>query len=341
MVSLGTIRKYAPTFYLNAYDNNRPTSVETFLAESSLVDPVGRVIAAEASPEAMAENASADNCLIPANGACPTAENEFESGSVPVGSGTSGLGAVEAPVYVKALDHGAYIDLKYFTFYAWNGFQAFQAGILTGLKTTSYNFTWAEFSRHYGDWEHVTVRITRDHSRIVAVYYSQHQGGRWVTDPPMDGTHPISHVGWNSHANYPTAGVHEIRALLPPPGVPPVMWLKAVDITTNTGTFAVYHRPARFYPDGIIWTPWRNDRHLAQLDHDTQASRWLAFEGRWGPRRRTAIEAPPSLPGSAHIILKNLAKTAQSLGQLDPYIQEDGPLGPSGMNWRAAAELGP
>jgi len=341
MITLDTIRKYAPTFYLNAYDNHRPTSVEKFLAQTSLMDAGGHVIAVEATPEVMAAHASGGSYLAPADGKFPTADNEFESGDAVVDSGTAGLGRVDAPVYVKVFDDGKHVDLKYFTFYAWNGFQASQAGILTGQETTPYNFAWAQFSRHYGDWEHVTVRITEDHSRIIGVYYSQHSGGQWTTHPSMDGTHPISYVGWNSHANYPTAGIHEIKTTLPPPGIPPVSWLKAVDITTNSGAFAVYHKPVKFYPNGVIWTPWRSDRQLVQLDHDAKAAQWLTFEGRWGPKRTTKIEAPPNLPGNAHELLKSLAEKSKSTGDLDQYLHEDGPLGPSELNWRAPSEAGP
>jgi hypothetical protein len=73
----------------------------------------------------------------------PTSGNDFETGDPIVPGTVSGWGQSNAPVYVKTIDTGNYIDLKFYMFYAINGFQTFQAGIIVNFKTQPYLFDWA------------------------------------------------------------------------------------------------------------------------------------------------------------------------------------------------------
>jgi len=338
-VDLATIQKCAPTIYLNAYENNRPTDVLTFLSQSSLLDASGNVIAATASPAILAANTASTNYLVPANGVYPSASNDFETGVTATSSGTSGLGQVKAPVYVKVLDFGTYVDIKYFFFYTWNGFQAFRTGIISGLTTKPYNFDWSQFALHYGDWEHVTVRLSEDLSTVQGVFYSEHHDSAWVTNPTFSGTHPIVYAGWNSHANYPTSGIQVNDTILNSPGVIPLSWLKVVDVTTNSGTFECYHAPTTFYANGLIWTPWSDTSNLVLLDSDATAAQWLAFNGQWGPTVTETIEEPPSgLPSAGRSELYVLAKSASILNLLSSYTSESGPNGPEAVDWDISKE---
>jgi hypothetical protein len=338
-VDLSTIQKYAPTIYLNAYENNRPTDVLTFLAQSSLLDTNGNVIAATATPAILAANTASTNYLVPSNGVYPSSSDEFETGVTPAASGTTGLGQVTAPVYVKVIDFGTYVDIKYFFFYTWNGFQPFRAGIISGLTTKSYNFDWAQFALHYGDWEHVTVRLSEDLSTMQGVFYSEHHDSAWVTSPTLSGTHPIVYAGWNSHANYPTSGIQVNDTILNSPGVIPVSWLKVVDVTTNSGTFEYYHKPANYYANGLIWTPWSSTSNFVLLDSDATAAEWLAFNGQWGPTVTETIDEPPSgLPSAGRSELYVLAKTASILDLLSSYTSESGPNGPEAVDWDISKE---
>jgi hypothetical protein len=338
-VNLATIQKYAPTIYLNAYENNRPTNVLTFLTASKLLDAKGNVLASPATPAALAANPASTNYLVPADGVYPSASDELESGVTPTETSTSGLGQVTAPVYVKVLDFGTYVDIKYFFFYAWNGFQPFRAGIISGLTTKAYNYDWAQFALHYGDWEHITVRLSEDLSTVQGVFYSEHHDSAWVTGPTFSGTHPVVYAGWNSHANYPTAGIQINATILDSPGVVPVSWVKVVDVTTNSGTFATYHTPGSFYSNGLIWEPWADTSNLVLLDSDATAAKWLAFNGQWGPTVTESIAEPPSgLPSAGRSELYVLAQGASFLNLLSSYTAESGPNGPEAVDWDISKE---
>jgi len=246
---------------------------------------------------------------------------------------------VNAPVYVKVLDFGTYVDIKYFFFYTWNGFQAFRVGILQGLTTNPYNFDWSQFALHYGDWEHVTVRLSEDLSTVKGVFFSEHHDSAWVTNPSFSGTHPLVYAGWNSHANYPTSGIQVNDTILNSPGVIPVSWLKVVDVTTNSGSFAAYHVPSNFYANGLVWTPWSNTSNLVLLDSDPVAAQWLAFNGQWGPSVTEKIEEPPSsLPSAGRSELYVLANGASVLNLLSSYTSESGPNGPMAVDWDISKE---
>ena len=338
-VSLATIQKYAPTIYLNAYENNRPTNVLTFLANSKLLDASGNVLASPATPAALAANTTSTNYLVPSDGVYPSSSNEFETGVTPTATSTSGLGQVTAPVYVKVLDFGTYVDIKYFFFYTWNGFQPFRAGIISGLTTKAYNFDWAQFASHYGDWEHVTVRLSEDLSTVQGVFYSQHHDSAWVTSATFSGTHPIVYAGWNSHANYPTADVQVNTTILNSPGVIPVSWIKVVDVTTNSGNFETYHTPSTFYSAGLLWEPWSDTSNFVLLDSDTTAAKWLAFNGQWGPTVTETIDEPPSgLPSAGRSELYVLANGASILSLLSDYTSASGPSGPAAADWDISKE---
>jgi hypothetical protein len=340
-VSLSVVQEYAPTIYLNAYEKNMPSSVDSFFAQSKLMSSGGIVLDNPVTYAALAANTSASNYLTPSNGVFPTASNDFQSGDAIVSIGNN-TAESNSPVYVKTIDYGTYIDLKYYIFYTWNGFQGFQAGILVGLKTKPYYFDWSQFALHYGDWEHVTVRITEDTSKLIGVFYSQHGDEQFVTNPALDGTHPVVYSAWDSHANYPTSGNNINTVILNSPGVLPVSWLKVSDVTTNGDgtTFAPYSNPSPFYSNGVQWKPWQSTSQLVLLDNNSSAAQWLSFMGPWGPTYTNAIEDPPSaLPSGAPSELHTLASAGNLVGLLSSkYTQSGGPYGPLAQNWNVSNE---
>ena len=182
-VSLDVIQKYAPTIYLHPYDNHHPMAVEGFLSESSMLDQSGNVLKSGLTPADLATYSSSTNYLRFTNNTFPSAGNDFETGDPIVAGSSSGWGQSNAPIYVKTIDYGTYIDLKFYMFYAINGFQTFQAGIIVNFKTQPYLFNWGNFALHQGDWEHVTVRISEDTTKLLGVFYSQHGGAQWVANP--------------------------------------------------------------------------------------------------------------------------------------------------------------
>ena len=339
-VSLDVIQKYAPTIYLHPYDNHHPMAVEEFLSASSMLDQSGNTLKSGLTPADLATYSSSTNYLRFTNGVFPTAGNDYETGDPIVAGSAAGTGQSNAPVYVKTIDYGTYIDLKFYLFYAINGFQTFQAGIIVNLKTQPYLFDWGNFALHQGDWEHVTVRISEDTTKLLGVFYSEHGKAAWVAQPSLDGTHPIVYSAWDSHANYPTAGIVIDDIILNSPGVIPLSWLKVANITTNTsgGTIAAYHQPSPYYPNGITWAPWQNTSQLVLLDGNAATAPWLAFNGQWGPSWTTAVGQPPSLPSGAGTELYDLATAGNTLGLLSNYTKEGGPLGPQAAGWNVSNE---
>jgi len=336
-VSFDTIQKYAPSIFMNAYDNNHPASVESFFAQSVLVDQNGNTISNTVTPAILAANTSSSNYLRPANNVFPSSSNDFESGGSIVSAGNN-TGQSNAPVYVKVIDNGTSIDLKYYMFYTWNGFQGFQVGVITNFKTQPYFMNWSRFASHYGDWEHVTVRISEDTNTLIGVYYSQHGEAQFVATPSLDGTHPIVYPGWNSHANYAVSGTNINTQILDSPGIIPVSWLKVVDVTTNSGNFVYYNKPNPFYSNGVQWKPWQDASQLVLLDNNAVAAQWLSFNGNWGPTVTNAIEHPPTLPSGATDELYTLAQGGNFLGLLSKYVVASGPQGPQTAGWNVSNE---
>ena len=136
-VSLDVIQKYTPTIYLHPYDNHHPMAVEPFLSESSLLDQSGNVLKSGLTPADLATYSSSTNYLRFTNNVFPSDTNEFETGDPIVAGSSSGWGQSNAPIYVKTIDYGNYIDLKFYMFYAINGFQTFQAGIIVNFKNAA------------------------------------------------------------------------------------------------------------------------------------------------------------------------------------------------------------
>jgi Vacuolar protein sorting-associated protein 62/Ricin-type beta-trefoil lectin domain len=339
-VGLDVIQKYAPTIYLHPYDNHHPMAVEPFLGASSMLDQSGNVLKNGLTAADLATYSGSTNYLRFTNNVFPTAGNDFETGDPIVPGTVSGWGQSNAPVYVKTIDNGSYIDLKFYMFYAINGFQTFQAGIIVNFKTQPYLFDWANFALHQGDWEHVTVRISEDTTRLLGVFYSQHGKAVWVPNPSLDGTHPVVYSAWDSHANFPTADIYIDTVILNSPGIIPLSWLKVANITTNTagGTTVAYHRPNPYYANGISWTPWQNTSQLVLLDGNPATAPWLAFNGNWGPSWTTAVDQTPSLPSGAGTELYDLATVGNALGLLNNYTSEGGPLGPQAAGWNVSNE---
>lgn len=339
-VSLSVIQQYAPTIYLHPYDKHHPMAVEDFLAQNSMLDQSGNVLKSGLTPADLATYVSSTNYLSFTNRTFPSASNDFESGDPIVPAASAGWGQSNAPIYVKVIDSGSYIDLKFYTFYGINGFQTFQAGIIVNFKTQPYLFDWANFALHEGDWEHVTVRISEDTTRLLGVFYSQHGKAAWVPNPALDGTHPIVYSAWDSHANFPASGIFIDDIILNSPGIIPLSWIKVANITSNTtgGTTVAYGKPSPYYPNGITWKPWQDTNQLVLLDGNATAAQWLAFNGNWGPTWTTPVEHTPALPSGAGTELYDLATAGNTLGLLSNYTHESGPLGPQAAGWNVSNE---
>lgn len=184
-----------------------------------------------------------------------------------------------AAAYVHVLDVSGMpnqVDLQYWFFYPFNGDETVRVEAPLELAA-EVEITYSE---HFGDWEHVTVRVDiTDEStpKIVAVYYSQHSWGQWTTQAPSgdpdagysltSGTHPVAYCARGTHAHYPAAGGPYLIGGGSFVGVD----FMAVDYT-GKGQSVSYWNTGRTV---IV----ANESSIA---YSVTAPGWIGFEGRWG-----------------------------------------------------------
>ena len=115
---------------------------------------------------------------------------------------------------------------------------------------------------HEGDWEDVTVGITRDDRPIYAAY-SQHCKGamRFWDNVSHEGDHPNVYVALGSHANYFTFGPHPIRMTC-------LGW---------AGSLARLEKPVDVAGENDPEGP--DDAKVFRID---PAAPWVSFGGPWG-----------------------------------------------------------
>jgi hypothetical protein len=124
-----------------------------------------------------------------------------------------------AKAFVSVLQgaDGTYLDLQFWFFYAYNGPAKFH---LTVGRVVDDHVRMSTCGRHYGDWEHVTLRLVRAREtsglpwRLQDVYLSRHAFSKWlggISALRFSGRHPIVYVARDSHAHYPSAGVQYYR----------------------------------------------------------------------------------------------------------------------------------
>lgn len=114
---------------------------------------------------------------------------------------------------ISVRQQGSALYLTFWFFYPFNG-----PGH-TFIFGSSIPDDQSQRGRHYGDWEHVTIRVLRTeeaplHLKLDAIYLSRHSATPWYSDlskftyggKTLNGTstQPIVYVALNTHANYPS-----------------------------------------------------------------------------------------------------------------------------------------
>lgn len=112
--------------------------------------------------------------------------------------------------YVRAAklkDNTDLWDLQYWFFYPYNG-------LLKGQEAAGYipvvGGVAVFVGKHVGDWEHVTVRVSKSQQKIVGVAYHAHDSdANWETTNVelTDDGHPVVYAGYHSHACYYAGGL--------------------------------------------------------------------------------------------------------------------------------------
>ncbi len=214
-----------------------------------------------------------------------------------------------APVYAFYADKGSNIvDLVYFFYYPYN----------RGKEVVD-----TIWGNHVGDWEHITVRLTRLPDQTltpVQAYLSAHSFGgvyEWADVERFEDTHPVVYSAWGSHGVWSAPGDHVYMSigeeLL---GV--CVTIVCTDLTDETAA-------------GIAWDTWEN---VAGFD-------FVAKEGlagaAWPVWMSDAFQdpgaAPATAPGGGPIFRWGNEEDCSTLGvDISDLIGvcrlEDGPTGP-------------
>jgi len=193
------LAKYQPVTYFAPGEAFRPTTVQSFVTDSTLerfvqqartwvpIDPAPTV---ESLPTAGAGWRLNQRTCTPADGV---------PGAVCYAAAWSGH---EAPgtVYGRVVRLASRTVLQYWFFY-YDDFYPYNPLVP--------DFIW---QAHEGDWEVVNVVLSRADDEPLEVGYSQHCLGRtraWSETRRWRGHHPVVFVALGSHANYFSPGTHQ------------------------------------------------------------------------------------------------------------------------------------
>ncbi|RFU76897.1 vacuolar sorting-associated 62 [Trichoderma arundinaceum] len=228
-------------------------------------------------------------------------EPSWVHGVKPNGHGET-VGAVSCAVVLRHHpDDSSVVDAFYFYFYAFNN-----GGHVLGIPE--------DF--HVGDWEHSMVRFCN--GVPSQIFLSQHEGGEAFSYDALEkiGKRALIFSAFGGHANYATAGSHNIPFTLPPlpainlssvsiPGVPS-------SVLSNLNLSAILEAvlPANLLQDktsmGTLWDPVANAyaynytldfdpnrsaeennkfTPLATKSHPNPPVGWLTYFGQWGDKQ--------------------------------------------------------
>jgi hypothetical protein len=202
------LQKFQPVTYFAQGEAFRPTTVDTFIADSNLerfVPPLGTWVPVDTHPTSGSLPTSGAGWRLNQRDCSPT------GGSAAAGCYAAAWNAHDAPstVYGRVARLETRTVLQYWFFY-YDDFYPYDPH--------APDFIW---QAHEGDWEVVNVVLSRRDDEPLYVGYSQHCLGQtrtWSETPRWRGHHPIVYVALGSHANYFAPGEYVFReACLPPP----------------------------------------------------------------------------------------------------------------------------
>jgi hypothetical protein len=264
------LRTYQPVTQFDPLESFRPTSVQSFIADTNLEQLVGpatwSVVDSDPEPGELPGPGTGvwrlnqDSCTpaAPIGGLTCYAPAWDEGSGGPV-------------VYGRMAHQDGRIVLQYWYFY--------YDDVYSYVYPPS-NLIW---QAHEGDWEVVNV-VLSDEEDPLSVGYSQHCLGErrsWAATSRLGGTHPIVHVAIGSHANYFSAGVHPFNVSCIPPAALAFFQQSGLPLPVDYAFGGVLAGPPGI--DGPV-TP------IHQIGDDRQA--WVRFPGFWGELQYFHAPAP-------------------------------------------------
>uniref|UniRef100_A0ACD5X6C9 Uncharacterized protein n=1 Tax=Avena sativa TaxID=4498 RepID=A0ACD5X6C9_AVESA len=215
--------------------------------------------------------------------------------------------SAELYAHVKPAMGGACTDVAMWVFCPFNG----PARLKLGLVSMPLGKT----GQHVGDWEHFTLRVSNLTGELMAVYYSQHSGGRWVDASALEyasGNKPAVYSSRNGHASYPYAGVYLQGSAALGIGILNDAARSKLYVDSSVKYRIV---AAEYLGDGVVVEP-----------------QWLQFMREWGPtviyKSKTRMEGM-----NKRLPLRLSGPTENMLNKMPNELsKEEGPTGPKEKN---------
>lgn len=252
------IRRYGPLLRLHPEESYKMSSVEWFLGQASLVR---------------------DDKVVPWDhtaAALPTGPPDDAHPywlTLPEAARPGDQASATSYVNVKPSADGLHTWLQFWFFFPYNGPGVGHInGLLFDRIVHTDNVTLGEFGAHTGDWEHVSLGIENASSNLVAVYFSQHDGGQWVTEIESlerHGEQVVVYSSKNGHASYPHVGANYTHHYKVGPA-PPLG--EALEFFLRNDTAAK--------GDELDCST----KYVIVSGPSTTDARWLDFPYRWGPK---------------------------------------------------------
>ncbi|XP_028106267.1 uncharacterized protein LOC114305388 isoform X2 [Camellia sinensis] len=292
------VQAYSPWIYLHPDEQYLPSSVSWYFKHGALLYKKGeesKPVLIEPTGSNLPQGDSNDGSYwldLPTDKA---AKEQVKKGNLQ-----------DAGVYlhIKPMFGATFTDIAIWVFYPFNG--------PARAKVEFINISLGKIGEHVGDWEHVTLRVSNFNGELKSVYFSEHNGGRWVSAPELEfqgGNKPVTYASLHGHAFYSKPGL----VLQGSDGIGIRNDTAKSKMVMNTGE-RFLEVAAEYLGSEIVEPPWLN------------------YAREWGPKIEYDIEVEIKmveklLPGK---LKKMFDKFIRSLPS--EVLGEEGPTGPKMKN---------
>lgn len=217
------------------------------------------------------------------------------------------IGSAELYAHVKPAMGGACTDVAMWVFCPFNGPARLKLGVL--------NVPLGKTGQHVGDWEHFTLRVSNFTGELMAVYFSQHSGGRWVDASALEyaaGNRPVVYSSRNGHASYPYPAVYLQGSAALGIGIRNDAARSKLFVDSSVKYRIV---AAEYLGDGVVAEP-----------------QWLQYMREWGPT--VVYNSRKRMERIVGRLPRGLRDTAENILNKMPneLSKEEGPTGPKEKN---------
>ena len=260
LTSAQLLARYEPVTVLHPNEWFAPVAVDGFLSAAQLEQHVASAWTAVTPTPPSLPTADPAGCTSTADSTCWRLRDARCSAAAGLASIDcfAGLESAEQPasaVYGAVFRRGDRIALQYWYWY------------LDDFWSGQYPFTDYVWQAHEGDWEAVTVVLTKAEQPLFTGY-SQHSCGKrrvWARVPKTQKTHPLVYVALGTHANYYAPG--HLPLDLRPQCYP------ALGATLLNA----------YFPAGVFDETGRGRQRRQPITVVTAAKpQWMQFPGTWG-----------------------------------------------------------